>query len=63
MTNPHNVEVICERLVSYLRSTVDDFLRADLVARVTELAERYPHSLDQSLFFLSFFLLCFLVRS
>ncbi|XP_065178615.1 AP-4 complex subunit epsilon-1-like [Sycon ciliatum] len=41
MTNPHNVEVICERLVSYLRSTVDDFFRADLVARVTELAEKF----------------------
>lgn len=41
MTNPHNVEVICERLVGYLRSTVDNYLRTDLVARITELAEKY----------------------
>lgn len=41
MTNPVNVEVICDRLINYLRTTVDQYLRADLVARITQLAERY----------------------
>jgi AP-4 complex subunit epsilon-1 len=41
MTNPSNVEVICEKLIGYLRSTVDSYLRSDLVQRITLLAEQY----------------------
>ena len=41
MTNPSNIEVICEKLVGYLRSTVDSYLRSDLVERITLLAEQY----------------------
>lgn len=41
MTNPANVIVIVEKLLSYLRTTVDVFLRKDLVPRITQLAERF----------------------
>ena len=44
ITNASNVETICEKLLSYLKSTtdVDVYFRTDLVDRITELAERYP---------------------
>lgn len=42
MTNPANVMVISERLIAYLRTTTDDFIKTDLVAKITQLAERYP---------------------
>ena len=42
MTNPANVTVITERLIAYLRTTTDDFIKTDLVAKITQLAERYP---------------------
>ncbi|XP_068743857.1 uncharacterized protein [Montipora capricornis] len=43
ITNASNVETICEKLLSYLKSTtdVDVYFRTDLVDRITELAERY----------------------
>ncbi|KJE92386.1 epsilon-adaptin [Capsaspora owczarzaki ATCC 30864] len=41
MTNPHNVTVIVDKMISYLRSTVDVFLQTDLIARITQLTERY----------------------
>ncbi|XP_031567499.1 AP-4 complex subunit epsilon-like [Actinia tenebrosa] len=41
ITNADNVESICDRLIKYLRNTVDVYFKTDLVARVTELAERY----------------------
>lgn len=41
MTNPVNVTVIIEKLLTYLRTTVDVFLRKDLVPRITQLAERF----------------------
>lgn len=41
MTNPSNVAVIADRLIAYLRSTRDDYIRADLVAKITQLAERF----------------------
>ena len=44
ITNASNVETVCEKLLSFLKSTtdVDMYFRAELVDRVTELAERYP---------------------
>ena len=41
MTNPSNVTVITDRLVAYLRVTRDDYIKADLVGKVTQLAERF----------------------
>lgn len=41
MTNTSNVKVICERLISYLRSTVDEYIKSDLVTRITTLAEKF----------------------
>jgi len=41
MTNPSNVTVITDRLVTYLRVTRDDYIKADLVGKVTQLAERF----------------------
>ena len=41
MTNPANVTVIVDKLLGYLRTTVDVFLRKDLVPRITQLAERF----------------------
>ena len=41
MTNPSNVTVITDRLVAYLRVTRDDYTKADLVGKVTQLAERF----------------------
>jgi len=40
MTNVHNVTVIAEKMINYLRFTVDEYLRLDLVSRITQLAER-----------------------
>ena len=42
ITNATNVEIVCSKLIGYLRVTVDSYFRAELVTRVTELAERYP---------------------
>ncbi|KNC52001.1 adaptin N terminal region domain-containing protein [Thecamonas trahens ATCC 50062] len=44
MTNPHNVSAVVERLLAYLRSSVDTHLRTDLVERIANLAERYAPS-------------------
>ena len=41
MTNPMNVVVIADRLIGYLRQTRDEYIRSDLVARITQLAERF----------------------
>ncbi|CAI8050732.1 AP-4 complex subunit epsilon-1 [Geodia barretti] len=41
MTNPLNVVVITEKLIGYLRQTRDEYIRADLVSKVTQLAERF----------------------
>ena len=41
MTNPSNVTVITDRLVAYLHVTRDDYTKADLVGKVTQLAERF----------------------
>ncbi len=41
MTNPSSVTVITDRLIAYLRTTRDDYIRSDLVAKITQLAERF----------------------
>ncbi|XP_022795045.1 AP-4 complex subunit epsilon-like [Stylophora pistillata] len=41
ITNASNVETVCEKLLSYLKSTTDSYFRTELVDRTTELAERY----------------------
>eukprot|EP00001_Collodictyon_triciliatum_P016755 03141_5 len=41
MTNPANVTFVVSRLIKYLRSTIDVYLRTELVSRITQLAERY----------------------
>ena len=42
ITNAANVETVCDKLLSYLKSTTDAYFRTELVDRITELAERYP---------------------
>ena len=41
MTNPMNVTVVVDRLMSVLREAVDVFLRKELVSRITQLAEKF----------------------
>eukprot|EP00455_Lapot_gusevi_P047326 TRINITY_DN637_c0_g3_i4.p1 TRINITY_DN637_c0_g3~~TRINITY_DN637_c0_g3_i4.p1 ORF type:complete len:1210 (-),score=506.44 TRINITY_DN637_c0_g3_i4:151-3717(-) len=41
ITNPANVVIIVEKLMSFLRQTQDVYLRTELVSRITQLAERY----------------------
>ena len=46
MTNTTNVDVITERMLSFLRSTHEDFIKRDLVTKITQLAERFsPNNL------------------
>jgi AP-4 complex subunit epsilon-1 len=40
MTNPKNVTVVAEKLVDYLKKSNDAFLRAELVSKITMLAEK-----------------------
>lgn len=44
MTNPVNVEFICDKLTDFLRETTDVYLRTELVSRLTQCAERYAPS-------------------
>jgi len=41
MTNPANAEVVVDKLLGFLKDANDQFLRTDLVARISQLAERY----------------------
>eukprot|EP00359_Climacostomum_virens_P008216 CAMPEP_0204903846 /NCGR_PEP_ID=MMETSP1397-20131031/4513_1 /ASSEMBLY_ACC=CAM_ASM_000891 /TAXON_ID=49980 /ORGANISM="Climacostomum Climacostomum virens, Strain Stock W-24" /LENGTH=781 /DNA_ID=CAMNT_0052072551 /DNA_START=1123 /DNA_END=3468 /DNA_ORIENTATION=+ len=42
MTNSQNVKVIVDKLMAFLKSTtLDTYLKADLVSKITELAERF----------------------
>ncbi|XP_001641922.2 AP-4 complex subunit epsilon-1 isoform X2 [Nematostella vectensis] len=41
ITNATNVETVCDKFLQHLRHTNDAHFRSELVARVTELAERY----------------------
>jgi len=46
MTNPMNVQFITEKLLHFLKSTTDEFLKKDLTEKVCTLAERYaPNNL------------------
>ena len=42
MTNSLNVVVIAEKMIAYLKTTRDEYIKADLVSKITQLAERYP---------------------
>jgi AP-4 complex subunit epsilon-1 len=44
MTNPSNAEAVVEKLLFFLEQAVDPFLRADLVTRIVQLADRYAPS-------------------
>lgn len=41
MTNPANVTVVIDKLLGFLRTTQDDYLRTELVSRINQLAEKY----------------------
>eukprot|EP00940_MAST-03C_sp_MAST-3C-sp2_P001847 g1847.t1 len=41
MTNEKNVGIVTEKSLQFLRETTDEFLRKQLVSRITGLAERY----------------------
>ncbi|MEW5297695.1 MAG: hypothetical protein WDW36_000882 [Sanguina aurantia] len=41
MTKSNNVEVIVERMMTYLRTATDEHVRRDIVRKVSDLAERY----------------------
>ncbi|XP_065884904.1 uncharacterized protein [Dysidea avara] len=41
MTNSLNVVVIAEKMIAYLKTTRDEYIKADLVSKITQLAERY----------------------
>jgi AP-4 complex subunit epsilon-1 len=41
MTNPANLIVITEKMIAYLRKTSDEFVKVDLVTKITELAEKF----------------------
>jgi len=44
MTNPINVQFITDKLLQFLRTTSDEYLRRDLVTRIAQIAERYAPS-------------------
>ena len=44
MTNPINVEVIVGKLLDFLKNATDVFLRTQLVAQISQLAERFAPS-------------------
>jgi AP-4 complex subunit epsilon-1 len=44
MTNGKNVVFIAEKMIEFLRSNTDDYLRQELVERITQLAERFAPS-------------------
>ncbi|XP_065670786.1 uncharacterized protein LOC105846624 isoform X7 [Hydra vulgaris] len=46
LTNEHNVKVVCEKLTEYLQNTVDDFIKDNLVIRISTLAERYSPDIE-----------------
>ena len=44
MTNDMNVGIVTQKSIEFLRATTDEFLRKQLVSRVTNLAERFAPS-------------------
>ena len=41
MTNPQNVRVVMQKLIAYLRTAVDTYVRTELVSRITQIAENF----------------------
>eukprot|EP00111_Clytia_hemisphaerica_P002601 TCONS_00007391-protein len=41
MANVSNVVTICEEMIKYLRSTMDDYIRSTLVTQITTLADKF----------------------
>lgn len=52
MTNSLNVVVIAEKMIAYLKTTRDEYIKADLVSKITQLAERYPWQQKYSLIYM-----------
>ena len=44
MTNDMNVGIVTQKSIEFLRATTDEFLRKQLVSRITNLAERFAPS-------------------
>lgn len=44
MTNPQNVVVIVDKLIESLNNSADNYLRTELVSRITQLAEKFAPS-------------------
>ncbi|XP_077863845.1 uncharacterized protein LOC102803292, partial [Saccoglossus kowalevskii] len=42
MTNQKNIEVIFKKVLEYLNTAKDNYIKKDLVAKITDLAEKYP---------------------
>ena len=46
MTNPQNVTVVVDKLIGFLKAATDNFMRADLLSRISQLSEKYAPSND-----------------
>ena len=46
ITGPENVSVICSKLIEYLESVTDQFIRGDLARKITEIAEKHAPNHD-----------------
>jgi AP-4 complex subunit epsilon-1 len=44
MTKPSNVEVIVDRMISYMKGLTDEHNKAEIASRCIELAERFAPS-------------------
>ena len=46
MTNPQNVTVVVDKLIGFLKAATDNFMRIDLLSRISQLSEKYAPSND-----------------
>ena len=46
MTNPQNVTVVVDKLIGFLNAATDNFMRIDLLSRISQLSEKYAPSND-----------------
>ena len=46
MTNPQNVTVVVDKLIGYLKAATDQYMKTDLLSRISQLAEKYAPSND-----------------
>ena len=46
MTNPVNVTVVVDKLIGFLNAATDNFMRIDLLSRISQLSEKYAPSND-----------------